>query len=73
MSDWLDINSAPTDGTMFLAWRQVPTYDEDLRRTVEVGEPCIAQSIWGSIASIPMHSQPQGQRFTHWKPVNPPA
>ena len=69
---WQPIDTAPKDGTMFLAWREVPTFDEDLKRTVIHFEPCIAQSVWGSVGSIPLHYQPSGARITHWMPLPPP-
>jgi hypothetical protein len=69
---WQPIETAPKDGTLFAAWRDVPTYDEDLRKTVIVGEPCIAQWVFGDVASVPLHYMPQGQRITHWMPLPDP-
>lgn len=69
---WKTIESAPRDGTLFLAWQTIPTLDEDTRCTTREGSPCIAQTVFGSVASIPMHYVPQGQRITHWRPL-PPA
>lgn len=72
MITWKPIATAPKNGTLFAAWRIVPTYDEDLGETGLMGEPCIAQWVFGEVASLPLHYMPQGQRITHWMPL-PPA
>jgi hypothetical protein len=69
---WQLIDTAPKDGTVFLGWREVPTYDEDLRKTVITREPCIAQVVFGSLSSIPFYARPGGERITHWQPISPP-
>jgi hypothetical protein len=69
---WKSIETAPRDGTLFLGWREVPTFDEDLRKTVISREPCIAQVVFGSMSSIPFHAAPSGERITHWMPLPPP-
>lgn len=71
-SPWLPIETAPKDGTMFVAWRSVPTWDEDEQRNVAVWEPCIAQTVFGEVCSIPLHYMPRGQRITHWMPLPAP-
>jgi len=72
MIEWLPIDDCPRNGDPFLAWREVPTFDEDLKRERIVSEPCVAQYLWGSVGSIPLHSQPSGQRFTHYAKIQPP-
>lgn len=69
----LGLEDAPTDGTLFLAWAETPTFDEDLQRTVVVGEPVIAQVVFGEAISVPFHSMPQGRLFTHWQSITPPS
>lgn len=74
MSEWQPIETAPKNGTIFAAWRVVPTYDEDKRATIAVGEPCVAQVVFGEVCSLPIYVMPQGQRITHWMPLPaPPA
>lgn len=70
---WTSIETAPTDGTLFLAWAVTPSYDEDERRTVMVEEPVIAQVVFGEAMSVPLHSMPQGRLLTHWQAIQRPS
>lgn len=72
---WRDIASAPRDGTRFLGWEEVPTFDEDAGKTVIVSGPVIAYWFFGDFIEFPYQNRiVQGLRITHWRPLPaPPA
>ena len=75
MSEWKDIGSAPTDGTIILLWAatedQWEDYDcgdEPLRRGAQVGRASTLQpGLWWMTGGVFQ----QLYVPTHWKPVGP--
>jgi len=70
---WLSMDSAPRDGTPFLATREVPTLvlndgeDEEYGRIEIVRDVCVAQYFFHCCYSIPSHAAPKGEKLISWQ------
>lgn len=75
---WQSIDSAPKDGTHFLARYRVVSdeLDEDgrvIRRNVVERFTVVAYYVFGGIVEFPWRgSFVQNMTFTHWMPLPPP-
>jgi len=68
--EWLDIETAPRDGTHILTWNETPTYDEDLGKTTLEEGVSVAYWLFGDWMEYPANPRfVQGQKHTHWMPL----
>jgi hypothetical protein len=78
MSEWQPIETAPRDGTHFLAWCELTAdeYDEDelIARGVVEQYAVVASFLFGGFVEFPYRGTfVQNLKFTHWMPLpNPP-
>jgi hypothetical protein len=83
---WLEMESAPRDGTKFLGWYEVPVFDEDTNVTTTDNEQCVCYwfsffgnrpeaSQSGSFIPFPYRgSFTKGMIVKKWQPLpTPPA
>jgi hypothetical protein len=71
--EWQPIETAPRDGTRFLAWVVTPIYDEDEGREVKEAGVSVSYHLWGGFVEYPARPAfVHGQRFTHWMPLPEP-
>ena len=71
---WQPIETAPKDGTQFLAVREYMSHNYDEDGSIHI-EKCrdrvIAQFILYTFSSLPAYAAISGEVLTHWKPLDP--
>lgn len=78
MSEWKTIESAPKDGTHFLAYYKLVSNEEDedghvIKRNVVEYFTVVAYFVFGSVVEFPWRgSFVRNMTFTHWMPLPSP-
>lgn len=68
--EWLDIETAPRDGSRILTWNVTPVYDEDIQETVVVKAVSVAYWLFGDWMEYPANPRfVHGQKHLYWMPI----